>query len=174
VLGELLIVVDAPMVVLVEERGEREVGRQILNCSEERLRSNLRSRPFNGSSQGISVVGRVQVRGLCNQGVNAFNNLVGKTRRRERLLVASEPDVVGDSSEALVASVHIKDSTKLVLEVISATGLKTNPVKIEPRAPKASGQEVDVTVDKTTSVVSEGKVNLVLDVEVHHSQDTLG
>jgi hypothetical protein len=173
-LGELLVIVDAPMVILVEERGERKIGRQILDCSEERLRPNLRSRPFNGSSQGISVVGGVQIRGLCDQGVNALNNLVGKTRRRERLLVASKPDVVGDSSQALVASVDVENSTKLVLEVVSATGLKTNPVKIEPRAPKASGQEVDVTVDKTTSVVSEGKINLVLDIEVNHSHDALG
>lgn len=87
--------------------------------------------------------------------------------------MATEPNIVGYGPQSFVTSVDVEDSAKLVFEVISATGFKTNTIKIKPGTPEASRQEVDVTIHKTSSVVSEGKVDLVLDIEVYNTHDTL-
>ena len=119
------------------------------------------------------MVSRIQVGRLSDQSINALNNLMGETGRRERLLVASKPDVVGNSSQSLVTGVDVEDSAKLVLKVISTTRLKANSVEIKPGSPEASRQEVDMTIHKSASVVSEGKVDLVLHIEVYNAHDTL-
>lgn len=99
---QLVIVVDAPMVVLVEESREGQIGGEVLNSGDKCLGANLWCGSFDSTRQSIALVGRVQVRGLGGQGINAFKNLMRQTRRRKRFLVASNPDIVGNVTEGSV------------------------------------------------------------------------
>ncbi|KAG7146128.1 hypothetical protein HYQ46_005076 [Verticillium longisporum] len=81
-------------------------------------------------------------------------------RRRERLLVASNPDVVRDAAKSLVASINVEDGAKLVLEIIPASSFKSDTINIKPSTPERPGKPADVAVHKTASEVAEGKVNM--------------
>ena len=96
-----------------------------------------------------------------------------QTGRREGFLVTAKPDVIGNIAEATIAGIDGQDGAILVLEVIAATRLKTNSIKVEPGAPEATTEEVCVAVDKTASVIAKRVIDLVLNVEVDHPHDAL-
>jgi hypothetical protein len=97
-----------------------------------------------------------------------------QTGRREWLLLATDPDVVWDKAQSLVTAIGSKDSAVLVLEIVPATGLESNTVKVKPGSPEASREEAGVAVGQTTSVVAEREINLVLNIEVDDTHDTIG
>ncbi|KIH89559.1 hypothetical protein SPBR_06644 [Sporothrix brasiliensis 5110] len=201
VLGELVVVVDAPVVVLVEEGRQRQVGRQVGNGGLEGLGADLgrgaldRARQRGGRAGGRdgATAGRagavgaaaaaaagqgrgvaVQVGGLGDHGVDALDDLVGQAGDVEGLLVAAEPDVVGDGAERVVARVDAEDGAEAVLEVVAAAGVEADAVELEPGAPERAAQEAGVAVDEAARVVAEAEVVLALDVKVNGAQNAVG
>lgn len=65
-----------------------------------------------------------------------------QTRWRERLLLATDPDIVRDIPKRRISAVDAENGAKLVLEVVTATRLKTDTVKIEPGSPEESGEKL--------------------------------
>ena len=86
----------------------------------------------------------------------------------------TDPDVVRNRSKCIVAAVDVEDGAKTVLDIVAATRLELNPVKIKPGAPERATEEVDVAIDTSTSIVAEADVNLRLDIEVHNAYDATG
>lgn len=74
----------------------------------------------------------------------------------------------------MIPGIHIEDGAKAILEVVSATGLESSSIDVEPGTPELTSEEVDVTTYKATVVVPEAEVNLGLDVKVNHIHDPAG
>lgn len=173
VLLELVVVVDTPVVVLVEESGQGQVGGKILNSCEERFGTNLGCGSLDRTGQSVTLVGREEIGRLGGVGINSLQDLVRQGSLGKGLLLATDPDIVGDISKAAVASIEVENGTILVLEIVTATRLESDTVKVEPGTPKHARQRIDVAVNIASSIVSEGKVELVLDVEVDNAVDAV-
>jgi len=170
---ELIIIVDPPVVVLVEEGREGKVGREVLHSGEECLGTDLGSRALNGTRKGISaLVCGYQARRLGHEGVNPLNDFMGQARRGEGSFMHTEPDVVGDTTEGLIAAIDGQQGAELVLEVVATTRLEADTVNVEPSSPEAAGEEVDMAVHDTTGEVAEGEVSLGLGVEIDNAKDS--
>ncbi len=172
VLLQLIVVVDTPMVVLVEEGGQRQVGRKVLNGSEKSLRADFGGRSLDGAGQGITLVDGKEVWRLGGICVNSLKNFVRQGRLGKRLLLASNPNVVRNVAEAAVTGVEVENGAVLILEVVTASGLQCDTVKVKPGAPEHTRQGIDVAVNVPSSVVSEGEVGLVLNVEIDNTENT--
>jgi hypothetical protein len=81
--------------------------------------------------------------------------IVWRAERGCRLLRTAKPDVVWNGSEKIVPRVRAQDGPKPILEIISATSLKTDTINIKPCSPKESSKPIHVTIYDPASVVSE-------------------
>lgn len=97
---------------------------------------------------------------------------MGQCGLSKGLLLAANPNVVGNVAKSLVAVIEVENGTEFVLKVVTTARLKTDAVKVEPGTPEEARPGVDVAVEESSSVVSEGEVDLVLDVEVDNTKDT--
>lgn len=170
---ELVVIVDSPVVILIEERGQRKIGREVENGSVESLGSDLGGGSLNSVSESIRDVGRQQVGGLGDKSIHVLNNLLRETGGREWLLVASQPDMVGNCSQHVVSGVEVQDGTEAILKVVPTTGLEANSVDIEPGTPEGASEEVDMAINETTRVVAEADISLGLNIEVDDSHNTI-
>lgn len=87
--------------------------------------------------------------------------------------MASQPDVVRNDPQSVVAGVDGEDSPEPVLEIISTSRLKRHPVSIEPRAPKVPPKIANVPVHETTRVVAKTEVNFRLGIKVHDGKQAV-
>jgi hypothetical protein len=85
--------------------------------------------------------------------------IVWSANRRGWLLLTTEPYVVWNGTQEVVARISAENSTKSILKVVSTTSLKANSVNIKPRTPEKSTKPVHMAVDDTASVVSEAQIN---------------
>ena len=164
VLLKLIVIVDTPVMVLIERRGQGQVCRNVLSrsCKSPGTPFRCKSRYRTGESAILAlVVGR-----LRGESINFLDNLVGKKRTGKVFLMAPDPYVVGDATERQVPGVYIENSAKFVLKIVSATTLETYPVEVEPCAPEGPQEPIHMTSERTTSVVSKSKVYFRLDIEV--------
>ena len=87
--------------------------------------------------------------------------------------MATNPYVVGNGTKEVVACVDVEYSSKAILEIITPAWLECNTIYVKPSTPEGSCEEIDMSVDQPTRVVTEAEVYLRLCVEVYHTEDTL-
>ena len=174
VLLVLIIEVNAEMVVLVEEGGQREVGGQVEDGGGVGFGADFWVSLLYGFGERGGIVGRVQVGRFGDGGVDTLDDVVARGRGRGVLLWAAEPHVVGDGTEEVVATISGEDGAEAVLEVVSAAGFEADAVDIKPGAPEETAKPVDVARQSAASVIPRGQVDDGLYIKVNHTDDASG
>lgn len=73
----------------------------------------------------------------------------------------------------MVASIYAESGAESILQIVSASALKADTVNVEPASPESAGPETTVTVDDAASIVAVPVIDLALDVEIYHANDTI-
>lgn len=158
--GEELVVADTPVVVLVEERRQGQVRREVDNGRLVCLGPDFWDGALDGLGELCAVVGWREVRGLGQGSVQTGDGVVVV---ESEVLLASDEDIVRNTAEQVVAFAGRDDGSKAVLEVVPASGLEVDTVDVEPSAPEDTAEPVDVAVRDSAGVVSSSQVDDVLD-----------
>lgn len=73
----------------------------------------------------------------------------------------------------MVPSIDAESSAESILEIVSASALETDTIDVEPASPESTGPETAVAINDATGVVAVAIVDLALNVEIDHSNDTV-
>lgn len=88
--------------------------------------------------------------------------------------MGANPDIVRDRTECVIAVVEVENCAEAVLDIVSATWLQDDAIKVKPCSPERTTEEIDVAVNTATCIVPEADIGLRLDVKVDDTDDTVG
>ena len=87
--------------------------------------------------------------------------------------MTSQPDVVRNNAECVVAGIDGLDSSEPILKIISTGRLKRHSVRIKPRPPEIPPKIAHMSVGEATRVVAETEVDPRLGIKVHHGNQAM-